>query len=235
MFIISEIAPQFGNDLDLAEQMILQSKLAGAHAAKVQLYPADLFSDSPSDYLRSRELNFDDFKRLKDYGDKVGIPVFATAFTEEMLSWCVDLKQKYYKIAARTHRENPDLVEKILAQNERVFVSVPSDLDPKEVQVQDNCTYMHCVVQYPTLLEDMIIPDFNNSIFDGISDHSIGISAALCAAARGATCLEKHFTVSHALQRSNEKAHVGGMDRHQLEQIASLSKEMARLGSAHRS
>ena len=234
MFIISEIAPQFGNDLDLAEQMILQSKLAGAHAAKVQLYPADLFSDNPAPYLRERELSFDDFKRLKEYGDKVGLPVFATAFTYEMLEWCVDVKQKYYKIAARTHRENPELVERVLAQKERVFVSVPSDLDPSEVQVQDNCTYMHCVVQYPTLLEDMIIPDFHNTIFDGISDHSIGISAALCAAAKGATCLEKHFTISTALQRSNEKAHVGGMDRHQLEQIASLSREMALLGSAYR-
>ena len=235
MFIISEIAPQFGDDLDLAEQMILQSKLAGAKAAKVQLYPADLFTEDPAPYLRARELSFDDFKRLKEYGDKVGLPVFATAFTIEMLDWCIDLRQKYYKIAARTHRENPDLVEKVLAQNARVFVSVPSDLDPSEVQVQDNCTYMHCVVQYPTLLEDMIIPDFRHSIFDGISDHSIGISAALYAAAKGAKVLEKHFTVSPSLQRSNEKAHVGGMDRYQLEQIANISREMSLLGSAHQS
>ena len=234
MFIISEIAPQFGDDLDLAEQMILQSKMAGANAAKVQLYPADLFADNPAPYLCARELSFDDFKRLIDFGNKVGLPVFATAFTNEMLEWCIDLKQQYYKIAARTHRENPELVEKVLAQQERVFVSVPSDIDPSEIQLKDNCSYMHCVVQYPTLLEDMIIPDFKNSIFDGISDHSIGISAALCAAAKGATVLEKHFTISTALQRSNEKAHVGGMDRYQLEQIATLSREMALLGSAHR-
>ena len=232
MFIISEIAPQFGDDLDLAEQMILQSKLAGAHAAKVQLYPTDLFTDNPAQYLRDRELSFDDFKRLKEYGDKVDLPVFATAFTNEMLAWCIDVKQKYYKIAARTHRENPELVEKILAQKERVFVSLPSDYDVNVIQVQNNCTYMHCVVQYPTMLEDMIIPDFNNSIFDGISDHSIGVSVALAATARGATCLEKHFTVSHALQRSNEKAHVGAMDRQQLEQIAILSKKFALLESA---
>ena len=234
MFIISEIAPQFGDDLDLAEQMIFQSKLAGAKAAKLQLYPAEMFFENPSPYIKSRELNFDDFKRLKEYGDSIGIPVFASAFTDEMLEWCIDLQQKYYKIAARTHRENPELVEKVLAQKERVFVSVPSDLDPKEIKIQDNCIYMHCVSQYPTLLEDVIIPDFKNSIFDGISDHSIGISAALCAAAKGATVFEKHFTISLALQRSNEKAHVGGMDRHQLEQIATLSREIAMIGMNHR-
>ncbi|MFT5111411.1 MAG: sialic acid synthase SpsE [Parasphingorhabdus sp.] len=231
MFIISEIAPQFGDDLDLAEQMILQSKMAGAKAAKVQLYPADLFSDNPEPYLRARELSFDDFKRLKNYGDSIGLPVFATAFTDECLDWCRELNQKYFKIAARTHLENPDLVSRILDLRQTVFVSVPSTLDISKVKILDNCIYLHCVVQYPTLLEDMIIPDFKNSIFDGISDHSIGISAALCAAAHGATYLEKHFTVSAALQRSNEKAHVGGMTYGQLDQIVNLSREMKLIGT----
>lgn len=231
MFIISEIAPQFGDDLDLAEQMILQSKMAGAKAAKVQLYPADLFADNPAPYLRARELSFDDFKRLKNYGDSIGLPVFATAFTDECLDWCVELKQKYFKIAARSHLENPELVERVLGMQEVVFVSVPSDLDVSQIEVRDNCVYLHCVVQYPTLLEDMIIPDFQNSIFSGISDHSIGISAALSAAVRGATYLEKHFTIGSALQRSNEKAHVGGMTYSQLEQIANLSREIRLIGT----
>ena len=38
MFIISEISPQFSGKVEVAEQMILQSKLAGADAIKVQLY-----------------------------------------------------------------------------------------------------------------------------------------------------------------------------------------------------
>jgi sialic acid synthase SpsE len=233
MFIVSEIAPQFGDDLDLAEQMILQSKLAGARAAKVQLYPADLFSDNPAPYLRARELSFDDFKRLKTYGDTIGLPVFATAFTEECLEWCIELKQGYYKIAARTHAENPELVARVTSLGHTVFVSVPSDTDPSKIKILDNCIYLHCVVQYPTLLEDMIIPDFQNSIFSGISDHSIGISAALFAATRGARFVEKHFTVSAALQRSNEKAHVGSMTYEQLNMLSNLSREIELLGINH--
>jgi len=231
MFIISEIAPQFGNDIDLAEQMILQSKLNGAKAAKVQLYPADLFSDSPSEYLKSRELSFEDFKRLKEFGDKINLPVFATAFTDETLDWCLELDQQYFKVAARTHLENPELVEKILATDKTVFVSVPSSLDPSTIKVQENCIYLYCVVQYPTLLEDVSMPDFESTFFDGISDHSIGISAALMSSTKGATYLEKHFTISTALQRSNEKAHVGAMDAEQLNQIATLSKEFEQLRS----
>lgn len=226
MFIISEISPQFGNDLELAEQMIFQSKLAGAHAAKIQLYPTTMFFDNPNDYLVSRELSFDDFKRLKEFGDNLNIPVFATAFTEELLEWCTELKQKYYKVAARMHKESPELVEKIMVCDGRIFISVPAGYDESEFIVKDNYSYLSCVSKYPTLLEDVVIPDFKNSIFSGISDHSVGISAALYAAARGASLLEKHFTVSTALQRSNETAHYGSMDRFELEQIATLSREM---------
>ena len=225
MFIISEISPQFGNDLDLAEQMILQSKLAGAKAAKVQLYPTEMFFENPSPYLLSRELSFDDFKRLKEYGDSVGLPVFATAFNEDRLEWCIELDQKYHKIAARMHRETPDLAAKILQTGKTVFVSVPSDLDTSQIQMLDHCIYLHCIGKYPTLLEDVIIPDFKNTIFDGISDHSVGISAALFSASRGAKYIEKHFTISTALQRSNETAHFGAMNSQQLEQIATISRE----------
>ena len=151
MFVISEISPQFGNDLDVAEQMILESKLGGARAAKLQLYPAEMFSAEPVDpYVKSRELTFDDFKRLKEFGDRTGLPVFATAFDEERLEWCLELDQAYYKIAARQHRENPDLVEKITSMGKRVFVSVPHDFDVSTIEVHAHCFYLYCIVQYPT-------------------------------------------------------------------------------------
>jgi len=230
MFIISEISPQFGADLDVAEQMILQSKLGGANAAKIQLYPADLFTENPSDYLISRELTFEDFERLKNYGDRVGLPVFATAFTFDMLDWCVELGQKYYKVAARMHHESPELVKKIISCGETVFVSVPHDLDPKELKKATNCIFLYCTAQYPTLLEDMTFPDFRKSIFTGLSDHSLGVSAALYAASHGCQYLEKHFTLSYAMQRSMEKAHLGAMDQEQLNLISTLSKELSLYG-----
>ncbi len=227
MFIISEIAPQFGNDLDLAEQMILQSKMGGANAAKVQLYPADMFTQNPSNYLKSRELSFEDFKRLKEYGDKIGIPVFATAFDEERLEWCKALNQKYYKVAARQHKENPGLVEKITSLDKTTFVSIPNDYDVSKITPRENCIYLHCVNQYPTLLEDVILPEsFSNGLFTGLSDHSLGISAALLAVTRGCQYLEKHFSIDHFIQRSNEKAHLGSMNLEQLTELKRLSLQL---------
>ena len=48
MFIISEISPQFGGRVEEAEQMILQSKMAGADAIKVQLYTETQFGEEES-------------------------------------------------------------------------------------------------------------------------------------------------------------------------------------------
>ncbi len=233
MFIISEISPQFGNDLDVAEQMILQSKMAGANAAKLQLYPAEMFASEPVDpYVKSRELDFEAFKRLKAYGDRVGLPVFATAFDEERLEWCIELEQKYYKIAARQHRESPELAERIVSLGKTVFVSVPSDYDTSAIRRRENCIYLHCVVKYPALLEDVVIPDFSGGLFQGISDHSPGVTAALLAASRGARYLEKHFTIDHAGQRDNEKAHFGAMTLEELRDIKRISSAMERVLAA---
>lgn len=229
MFIISEIAPQFGPDLYLAEQMILQSKLAGASAVKVQLYPTELFSKEPDPYVKSRELTFDGFQRLKEYADRVGIPLFGTAFTEDRLEWCLAVGQQYYKVAARQHRENPGLVERILALGKPVFVSVPHDLDPAGITPREHCIYLHCILKYPTLLEEVQFPDFQSSIFRGISDHSLGVSAAIHAAAHGAQYLEKHFTISHAWQRSNEKAHLGAMCQEELALIHRITADFDRM------
>ena len=44
MFIVSEIFPQHSGDLDTAEMLILQSKMAGANAVKLQLYEGNQFS-----------------------------------------------------------------------------------------------------------------------------------------------------------------------------------------------
>ena len=225
MFIISEISPQFGTDIEVAEQMILQSKLGGANAAKLQLYPADLFVDDPDDYLRDRELSFGEFKRLKEYGDRIGLPVFATAFTEETLTWCEELKQTYYKVAARTHKENPELVDRIQDRKETVFVSVPHDYDTNRISFLDNCIYLYCISDYPTLLEDLRFPDFKHSIFSGFSDHSLGIAGALYAASLGCQYLEKHYTISYAMQLYYEKAHLGAMTLEQLRMIKNLSRE----------
>jgi len=221
MFIISEIFPQHGGDLDIAEKMILQSKIGGADAVKVQLYTADLFGKERA-YL---ELSYDGLKRLKGYADHIGIDFFATPFTEERLQWCIDLNLKYLKVPARMHEENPDLVEKIMSKKIMTFVSLPNDFDVKNIKKYDHAVYLYCIPKYPTRLDEVSLPDFSNSIFTGISDHVLGNAYALYAAAHGAKYLEKHFTLNRSLQKDTEKAHLGAMKMNDLALIKTISTE----------
>lgn len=221
MYIISEIFPQHSGSIEVAEQMILQSKLAGAEAVKVQLYEATQFGAERA-YL---ELSYDGLKHLKAYADHLRIDLFATPFTMERLEWCVDLKLPFLKVAARMHRESPDLVNAIMKQQIPTFVSVPEDYDLSELKKYDHATYLYCILKYPTRLDESSFPDFENSIFSGISDHSLGNAAALYASAHGATHLEKHYTLRKSFQYETEKAHLGSMTMEDLILIKNTARE----------
>jgi sialic acid synthase SpsE len=225
MFIISEIFPQHGGSLEVAEQMILQSKMAGADAVKVQLYTANQFGAERA-YL---ELSYDGLKRLKSYADRVSIPLFGTPFTKERLDWCVDLDLPYMKVAARMHSEMPDLVDAIMSVGKTTFVSIPSDTDPSIIKQYAHAIYLYCVVKYPTRVDEFSMPNFKSSIFQGISDHTLGNAGALFASAHGAKYLEKHFTLRKSFQYETEKAHLGSMDASDLSEIKNTSFEFERI------
>jgi len=221
MFIISEISPQFSGKVEVAEQMILQSKLAGADAIKVQLYTDTQFGSERA-YL---SMSFEDLKRLKIFADNLNIPLFATPFTFDRLDWCIKLNLPYLKVAARMHLEMPDLVKEIMKQKIQTFVSIPSDFNPSNVEKFDHATYLYCVVKYPTRLDEFSMPDFQKSCFKGVSDHTLGNSGALFASAHGAMFLEKHFTLQQSHQYITEQAHLGSMNMHDLTLIKNISKE----------
>jgi sialic acid synthase SpsE len=76
------------------------------------------------------------------------------------------------------------------------------------------------------------MPDFQSSIFSGISDHTLGNAGALYAAAHGASILEKHFTLRNSFQFETEKAHLGAMTYEDLINIKNTSREFELIRTA---
>lgn len=214
MYLISELHNQYGGDLHTAEQMILQSKLAGAHAVKVQLFDARrLYEGDPArEYL---SLTYDETKRLREYAAMLHIDFFASFFDEERLEWCLDLDMPILKIASITVERFPGLCERAIATGKRVLMSLGKwDWRTRGMPYEaSNVEYLYCVAKYPAFLEDLEMPDFRDpsTRFAGFSDHTIGTAGTLYAIARGAKVIEKHFTLSPSLQKSTEQAHAGGM------------------------
>lgn len=224
MYLISELHNQYGGDMHTAEQMILQSKMAGAHAVKVQLFDAErLYGTAQRGYL---SLTFDEAKRLRDFAASLRIDFFASFFDEERLEWCLELDVPVLKIASITVERYPDLCRRAIDTGRRIFMSLGRwDWRTKGLPYDaPNIEYLYCVAKYPAMLEEVEMPDFRaDPTFVGFSDHTIGTAASIYAIARGARVLEKHFTISPALQKSTEQAHAGGMTMADLAEIRRFS------------
>lgn len=60
----------------------------------------------------------------------------------------------------------------------------------------------------------------------GYSDHTQGISAALMAVARGATIIEKHFTLSHDLPGPD---HICSATPEEFTEMVSIIRDMEKM------
>lgn len=229
-FIISELHGQYGGKLAAAEQMILQSKFGGADAAKVQLYspdfdPKSLNGDKPGDFL---SLTFGELKGLKEYADMLHIDFFASFFDEERLEWCLKLDFPILKIANWVSVNKRDLAAKAIATGKPVIMSINNDIITKEGKPFDapNVHYLYTESLYPGMVEELKMPDFQNSFVEGFSDPTADITAVVYALAHGAKIIEKHFTLDYGWQKTKEKAHFAAMNVDQLRQITGLARGM---------
>ena len=106
------------------------------------------------------------------------------------------------------------------------FNSVPWEPFAKIFKRYGNhLTLLHCNNAYPTPMEDICLPTMDrlrklqhvNEI--GLSDHTMSTLTPALAVARGATCIEKHITLS---QRLPGPDHPFAMEPHQLDEMVKL-------------
>lgn len=84
-------------------------------------------------------------------------------------------------------------------------------LDAGQAYLRANVTLLHCTTEYPAPLHEVNLRamDTMASAFGlpvGYSDHTQGIAVAIAAVARGATIIEKHFTLDRTLPGPDHKA-----------------------------
>jgi len=210
--------------------MILQSKMAGADAVKVQLYDTErLHGNILREYL---QISKEQLRDLKAYADNVGIDLFASVFDIERINWCEELGFKYHKIASRSVQDEA-LCRAVISTGKPVFISLGMFDWSKGLPYKgDNVTYFYCVAKYPALLEEVEMPLFTPEHIAGYSDHTIGIAACVFAISKGAQYIEKHFTLNKSSQYSTEKAHVCSMDFDELRLLRQLADSISLMRSS---
>jgi N-acetylneuraminate synthase len=100
--------------------------------------------------------------------------------------------------------------------------------------LQERVTLLHCTTEYPAPVEQINLRamDTLRAAFGlpvGYSDHSLGLAVALAAVARGATVIEKHFTLDRNLPGPDHAASL--LPEELREMVQGIQEVSAALGS----
>lgn len=232
ILLIAEIGHNHNGNLRLAKLMIDEAKACGADIAKFQLYDTDKIKkvwQSRYMELKMAELAKEDAFELKKYCDQIGIEFMASAFDIERVSWLEEMGVVRHKIASRSIRDK-DLISAMEFTGKPIIASLGQwDIKQGLPEIK-GADFLFCISEYPTYITEKDFPHLfgsrkDNVIYQGFSDHSLGCYWAREAVKRGATIIEKHFTLSHELPGFNQK---GSCEPWELKDLANYKRQTER-------
>lgn len=260
-FVIAEAGVNHNGDVALAEMLVDAAAAAGADAVKFQTFRADRVAaavagkaeyqrrrtaadESQLAMLRALELGEADLTRLVVRAQRQGLMFLSTPFDTESADLLAALEMPAFKIASGEVTNLPFL-EHVARLGRPVMLSTGmSYLGEVDVAVRAlraaGCTQLallHCVTDYPALAADANLAAMATlrdafGVPVGFSDHTMGLSVAIAAAALGASIIEKHFTTDRNLAGPD---HAASLEPGELTQLVrSIRDAEASIGSARK-
>lgn len=191
MLFIAEIGLNHNGNFGLFHELIRQAARCGADVVKFQLG----WRAGKGEINQITPDAMDTIMSACEYNEVE--PMFSI-FTADAYELAKKYDFKRYKIASRTVKDNPELVEAILEEGKETFISLGFwQGESLPFPPRDNLKYLFCISKYPCPVWEIenFPRDFDQSDYVGYSDHTIGIETALLAVTRGARVIEKHFTL----------------------------------------
>ena len=234
-FIIAEAGVNHNGDVNRAKKLIAVAKEAGADAVKFQTFKAEELvikgaekaayqkrttqkEESQFEMLERLELSEAAHLELKDYADKQGIIFLSTPYDKKGVDLLVRLGVSALKISSADIVNHP-LLAHVASKNLPVILATGmSTLGEVEEAVEvvvkggnQQIILLHCVSSYPARIEDTNLKAAETLRYTferpvGLSDHSMGITIPIAAAALGARVIEKHFTLDSNLPGPDHRA-----------------------------
>ena len=199
-----------------AEKVISRS----AKKAAYQIENTGKEAESQLDMVKKLELNKHDHKVLIEHCRKTGIKFLSTAFDHESIDLLDKLGVDFYKIPSGEITNLPYL-KKVASKGKPIVLSTGMAwLGEVETALaillnggiqRKDITILHCTTEYPTPMEDVNLKAMNTlaeafKVQVGYSDHTLGVEVPIAAVARGAVCIEKHFTLDKNMKGPDHKA-----------------------------
>lgn len=226
-FCVAEISGNHNGDFERAKEIIYAAKEAGADAIKLQTYTADSITlDCHNRYFTVGEglwkgMNMHQLyteactpyewqPKLMELANSLGMECFSSPFDLEAIDYMEEWNMPAIKIASFEINE-VQLIRKAASKHKPIIfatgIATKEDLDlAMEIcreEGNEEVFMLKCVSAYPTKYEDMnlnMIPTLK-AMYGcqvGLSDHSMGSTVAVGAAALGIKMIEKHLTLKRS-------------------------------------
>ena len=226
-YIVAELSANHNGSLERALTTIEAAKHCGADAIKIQTYTADSITidcDSPDfiiqagpwkgyklyDLYKEAGTPYEWHQQLFDHARKIGITLFSTPFDDTAVDLLEELKTPAYKIASFELIDLP-LIRRVATTGKPLIMSTGM---ASESEIEEAISaargagcgelmLLHCISSYPAPIEQSNlrrIPQIARrfGVEVGLSDHTLGTTAAVAAVSMNACLIEKHFTLDHS-------------------------------------
>lgn len=242
-FVIAEIGQNHNGQLNLAKKLIDMAHRCDADAVKFQKREIsweltkeayDRPYEGPNSFGATYgihreylELNEDQHRELKEYAQSLGLIYFCTPCDPPSVDMLERIGCPMFKVASRDMTNIP-LLRHIAATGKPVILSSGmSSIEElhdamKAFEGSDSdVTMMQCISQYPADPENVNLRAMNTmrdefDVLVGLSDHTSGVITAVAASNMNAFAVEKHVTMSRAM---NGTDHAGALEEEGLKRL----------------
>lgn len=150
-------------------------------------------------------------REIFDYAKSLGMLAFSSPFDETAVDFLEELNVPAYKIASFESNHHP-LLKKVAQTGKPVIISSgTSRLDELYESIRvlkqngaNEIVILKCTSTYPATPENTnlrtipVLQEIFPDCIIGLSDHTMGVGAAVASVALGARVIEKHFTLRRA-------------------------------------
>lgn len=250
--IIAEGCDNHMGSLEVAKEMSLRAKLAGADIIKFQHHLPDeeMLSDIPMsdnfnmplyEFLKKYALTLKQHIELKSYCESIGIQYLCTPFSWKAAQELNEIGVDAFKIGSGEMTDVPTL-KRIASFGKPMIVSTGmstfEEIDRTYnalVETGVSLILMNCVSEYPPAYEDInlkVIPrmaDCYPEAIIGHSDHSPDIYTCFAAVTLGAKVIEKHVILDKRQPGPDQSVSIDFADLYHL--VEGVRKIESALGS----
>lgn len=226
--IIAEIGNTHEGSVGLAKQFIKAAVASGVDAVKFQthIFEAESLPDAPNppyfqaesrkEYFERTAFTVEQWKELIGYArDEERVGFLSSVFSLESVDLLEKAGVRAYKIPSGEVSNLPLLIH-VAATGKRVLLSSGmstwTELDEAVAALRENgckdLVVLQCTSRYPCPPGEAglnVLPEMATryGFPVGYSDHTDGIGVAVAAVVRGASVIEKHFTLSRLMYGSD--------------------------------